>query len=78
MGLLSAINSEFFDTFLAGDMVNRLNNTRVYESSESISVSANLTISKDPPTGVFTESANDAFHLLRVDVDGSTDLHMFG
>ncbi|MDA0343857.1 MAG: hypothetical protein O3B07_06670, partial [Verrucomicrobia bacterium] len=73
-GIVSAINSEFFDTFWSsrnGSTI--LVYTREYESSESISVSANLTISKDPPTGVFTESANDAFHLIAVDVDGSAD-----
>jgi hypothetical protein len=73
-GIVSAINSEFFDTFYSSRNGSTIFvYTREYESSESISVSANLTISKDPPTGVFIESANDAFHLIAVDVDGSAD-----
>ena len=73
-GIVSAINLEFPDTlycYKSGSTI--VLNTRVPETSKSVSVSSNLSVSKDPPTGVFTETANDAFHLIAIDVKGSTD-----
>ena len=73
-GIVSAIISEFSDTFIcykSGSSIIVM--TRAYERSESLTVSSNLSIFKDPPTGVFTESANNAFHIIAVDMNGSAD-----